>query len=283
MEELENIWRHFLQTSHIEENWWERKKKSMKQRRATIQQIDVQGRMHSEKHHQYGGPFVYDVCMICDIDQDGHRYTEEIHMPFQFEIKDGEIINHVPIKSPKPTQAITVMKRQNQTNSRPDTTFTYDRDAAVAYANKWWNSYNPSYETFRVDCTNYVSQCLHAGGAPMHGYPVREEGWWYQAGTWSFSWSVSHSLRWYLQTSRQGLTATEVTSPQELMPGDIICYDFEGDGRWDHSTIVVAKDKEDMPLVNAHTDNSKNRYWKYEDSRAWTNRTTYTFFRIGNA
>lgn len=115
----------------------------------------------------------------------------------------------------------------------------------------------------------------------MRGEPVREEGWWYTDGNWSFSWSVSHSLRWYLSGSKQGLTANEVESAKELMPGDIICYDFTGDGKWDHTTIVVAKDKEDMPLVNAHTDNSKNRYWTYEDSPAWTKQTKYTFFRIG--
>ena len=61
-------------------------------------------------------------------------------------------------------------------------------------------------------CTNYVSQCLRAGGAPMWGYPNREKGWWIQGGTWSLSWSTSHSLRWYLGTSKKGLTATRVVS-----------------------------------------------------------------------
>ena len=30
------------------------------------------------------------------------------------------------------------------------------------------------------DCTNYVSQCLHQGEAPMRGYPNRVNGWWMQ-------------------------------------------------------------------------------------------------------
>ena len=83
----------------------------------------------------------------------------------------------------------------------------YDREAAVWYADRWWNDRNPEYPVFDVDCTNYVSQCLRAGGAPMHGAPNREFGWWIQGSTWSFSWSVSHSLRWYLASSKRGLTA----------------------------------------------------------------------------
>ncbi|MGQ0440385.1 amidase domain-containing protein, partial [Bacillus sp. B-TM1] len=40
-------------------------------------------------------------------------------------------------------------------------------------------------------------------------------------------------------------------------------YDFEDDGRWNHTTIVVAKDADGMPLVNAHSANSRRRYWNY--------------------
>src|SRR5699024_5626453 len=72
----------------------------------------------------------------------------------------------------------------------------------------------------------------------------------------------------------------EIEDPQDLEPGDVICYDFSGDGRFDHNTIVVAKDVDGYPLVNAHTDNSRHRYWLYEDSLAWTPNCKYKFFRI---
>lgn len=78
------------------------------------------------------------------------------------------------------------------------------------------------------------------------------------------------------------MKGTEVSSPDQLTYGDVICYDFEGDGRWDHTTIVTAKDAYGMPLVNAHTNNSRHRYWSYEDSMAWTENTKYKFFRIGD-
>lgn len=44
----------------------------------------------------------------------------------------------------------------------------YRRDKAVAYADEWWNEPNPRFLSFEVDCTNYISQCLFAGGAPMN-------------------------------------------------------------------------------------------------------------------
>lgn len=157
----------------------------------------------------------------------------------------------------------------------------YDREAAVRYANQWWNDYNPAYPKFANDCTNYVSQCLRAGGAPMWGQFHREEGWWVGEGTWSLSWSTAHSFRWYLAGSYKGLTASIVSSPAQLEPGDVIVYDFENDGRFDHAAIVTAKDG-NMPLVNAHTYNVRERTWDYKDSYASTPDARYIFFKIND-
>jgi hypothetical protein len=164
--------------------------------------------------------------------------------------------------------------------------YLYDREAARAYAERHWNEPNPQFIHFDVDCTNYVSQCLYAGGAPMNYTGGRETGWWYKGKSggrelWSFSWSVSHALHWYLMSGRNdGLSAEQASTAGELTIGDVICYDFDGDGRFDHSTIVTGADGAGMPLVNAHTSNSRARYWDYQDSYAWTERTAYRFFRI---
>ncbi|MED0678198.1 amidase domain-containing protein [Aneurinibacillus thermoaerophilus] len=162
--------------------------------------------------------------------------------------------------------------------------YTYDRLQAVRYAEAWWDGYNPQFRHFDVDCTNFISQCLYAGGIPMRYTGNKATGWWYRGGNspsaqWSHSWAVAHSFRWYLE--KGGHIKTEVkTSAGELSLGDVICYDFDGDGRWQHSTIVVAKDSQGMPLVNAHTTNSRHRYWDYHDSTAYTPRIQYRFFHI---
>jgi hypothetical protein len=156
----------------------------------------------------------------------------------------------------------------------------YDRREAVRYAELWWDDYNPEYRKFTNNCTNFVSQCLRAGGASMSGHSDRSKGWWYRSANWSYSWSVAHALRWHLSGSKSGLRGVERESAVELEPGDVICYDFDGDGRWQHTTIVVAKDANGEPLVNAQTANSRMRYWKYEDSTAWTPNIKYKFFHI---
>lgn len=52
--------------------------------------------------------------------------------------------------------------------------YEYDRIKAVQYAEKWWNSFNPAYKKFDVDCTNYISQCLHAGSVTIEVSPPRK-------------------------------------------------------------------------------------------------------------
>jgi len=164
----------------------------------------------------------------------------------------------------------------------------YQREEAVAYAERWWNEPNPAYENFEVNCTNYVSQCLFAGGAPMNYTGRRSSGWWYKGYSgsdeqWSFSWAVAGGLKLYLSADRvYGLRAESVDDPRELRLGDVICYDWEGNGRVGHSTIVTAKTPDGMPLVNANTVSSRHRYWDYKDSYAWTDNTRYFFYRIAD-
>lgn len=175
-----------------------------------------------------------------------------------------------------------------QTYDRYTRDVIYRREAAVAYAERWWNEPNASYEEFEVNCTNYVSQCIFAGGIPMDYTGRRESGWWYRGRQnnveqWSYSWAVSNALQNYLSQPRSyGLRAEVVDRPELLQLGDVICYDWDGNGRFQHSTIVTAFTPEGMPLVNANTVSSRHRYWDYRDSYAWTDRTQYRFFHIMN-
>ena len=156
--------------------------------------------------------------------------------------------------------------------------FRYDRLKAVQYAERWWNAFNPSYPEFTDDCTNFISQCLRAGGVPMWGQPVRTRGWWMEGtSNWSYSWTVAHAFMLMLKGAKWTI---EVSSPAELSIGDIICYDFEGDGRFNHNTIITGMDGYGNPLVNAHTTNSRMRFWDYEDSTAYTPDIQYKFFHI---
>ncbi|WP_246586603.1 amidase domain-containing protein [Cytobacillus gottheilii] len=215
------------------------------------------------------------------IKQKSSLYIEEEMEEREAEFYKGVLVDDKEIE---PDYEMPSMLNELQESGEADVRlkFHYDRLKAVQYAETWWNSYNPAYKSFDVDCTNYISQCLHAGGAPMRGYPNRGKGWWMQNNNWSYSWTVANAMRWHLPGSNAGLQAKEVAAPEQLLLGDVICYDFQGDGRFDHTTIVTGKDADGMPLVNAHTTNSRMRYWAYEDSTAYTPNIKYKFFSIND-
>ncbi|MDN5293665.1 MAG: hypothetical protein PWQ91_917 [Eubacteriales bacterium] len=155
----------------------------------------------------------------------------------------------------------------------------YNRSGAVNYAYRYvgsasdvpfYKNYNPYYHAFSADCTNFVSQCLRAGGVPL------VDAWWrpwfasgdwyyYRRGTdsfdsnnddgWSWSWVKVQSLYYHI-TGRLGFQAY---SSGQLQLGDIVQFDFNNDGILDHSAIVTSIDSRDgMRRVSYHTANRKD-------------------------
>lgn len=247
------------------------------QRQKQLKQVDLSAKQRQESRKNGQQQIGYQLHTKLLIEDKGTYYHEEVVQDRTAYIENGHVIAEHPNTINKGTG-----QREIEVTS-DFTRFYYDRRAAVQYAERWWNGANPAYPFFEEDdCTNYISQCLRAGGIPMTGMPNRSKGWWYQNDQWSYSWSVAHSFRWYLNGAVAGWNGGEVSQASQLSPGDVICYDFQGDGRWDHNTIVVAKDSQNQPLVNAHTNNSRNRYWTYEDSAAWTPACEYRFFRISD-
>lgn len=262
----------------------ERKKSVLQKRDAEIVKNIVDGYIISEQTYGNRSIMDYGVVLQHVIRQQGRLYMEEQLQERRAVMENGEVIDDylLHLDGNLKNENWQHPKLNTDYGMRQNVPYSYNRLEVVKYAERWWNSYNPAYRHFHVDCTNFVSQCMRAGGAPMTGQPDRSRGWWYAGRNdqWSYSWAVAHSLRWYLSGSNKGLQAKEVATPEELLRGDVICYDFDGDGHWQHNTIVVAKDAYNMPLVNAHTTNSRMRYWSYEDSTAWTENIKYKFFHI---
>lgn len=276
---LRTWWEDVFNENDSNEQWWNQLKDVYAKRGVTV--LRTYGYMNDwqivQKSNYTLQQYMLHVVFFL---KHGHKYyVEEREYPYQFYERDGKVIEHkqrnVQVVEVDQVPIDESTRTVDMRNSR-----SYDRRKAVQYAEQWWNAYNPAFRSFDVDCTNYISQCLLAGGGWMHGEPDRERGWWYGDQSWSFSWAVAHSMRWYLSGATKSISGIQVDGAENLQPGDVICYDFEGSGRWDHTTIVVAKDAENMPLVNAHTDNSRHRYWTYEDSAAWTPNIKYAFFSI---
>lgn len=260
----------------------ERKLEAMAKRSAEIVKVKVSGNIFESNVEEEIEHVNYLAHYQFLIRQKDHLYMEEEVEERTAKFYKGALIMDEEIVLPaiEGSKESSPLPGAAEEDNGDRISYSYNRLKAVQYAERWWNTYNPAYKKFENNCTNYISQCLRAGEAPMRGQPNRGTGWWYQHTNWSYSWAVAHSLKNYLNTSKSGLRAKQISSPEQLLLGDIICYDFEGDGRFNHNTIVTGKDAYGMPLVNANTYNSRMRYWAYEDSSAYTPNIKYRFYTI---
>jgi len=148
----------------------------------------------------------------------------------------------------------------------------YNRSSAANYAIKYALEPNIQYKYFQFvngnggDCTNFVSQCLKEGGAPMDYNNVRP--WWYQSGKASICWGVAHSLYWYLKTNqstnRNVIKGIEVSDIEELEIGDLVFYENYKNIIF-HAAIItsfidVSEKRE--PRISQHSYNQLNETYK---------------------
>ena len=133
----------------------------------------------------------------------------------------------------------------------------YNRERAVRYARRWAYSFNPLFYNFSDiggDCTNFASQCLFAGGLPMNFTPIL--GWYYlNVNNRSPSWTgVNELYEFLINNDGVGPRAVEVDL-SEIEDADLIQLDFDGDGDFDHTPIVVDRGlgTPDTVLVAAHS------------------------------
>lgn len=139
--------------------------------------------------------------------------------------------------------------------------YTYNRAAAVAYANKWSCNgstacRNSAYQDLgSQDCTNFVSQALLAGGVTETKTGYGYEQWWYDGyEAWPFgalnrslSWSVVTNLATHLQATGRatGVILTNMTtkySGAHSAGGDIFMYDWgKGEG-YSHMALSTGRE-----------------------------------------
>jgi hypothetical protein len=121
----------------------------------------------------------------------------------------------------------------------------YIRYAAVRYATKWALSRNPAYKNFSAaaggggDCSNFVSQCLAAGGWQMIPGGKRDADAWYcddNDGDNSNTWSSAQWLYWFLDRSPR---TTALDDKDDLALGDIVMLQGPGFSHPDHAMMVT--------------------------------------------
>lgn len=146
----------------------------------------------------------------------------------------------------------------------------YNNLAAVDYAKKYALTPNKNYMFFDYfsnnvggDCTNFLSQCLYAGSAQMVYYP---NSWYYKRlinppyYNCSFSWSVAHSLYWFLKNNdkiRAAGPKGHETTPNNIALGDLIFFENLNHHIF-HGAIVTDFTSDGKPLLSQHTSNALN-------------------------
>lgn len=185
----------------------------------------------------------------------------------------------------------------------PMSASAYNGSKAIEYADKHVFDYNTSeFQTgIGGDCTNFVSQCLDAGGLPQNS------NWKYNGRSNSTaSWYGADSLKNYLKytygaeqlvskwtKSGYGSSYAYVNNSSNL-DGDgdeVIFYDWTDDGKIDHAAFCVGTGFDSgavIPtisfdygdLINQHTTDRKRVLYHLDEHNAQRNTTAIYAFLI---
>lgn len=182
--------------------------------------------------------------------------------------------------------------------------FAYSRANAVAYADKYVLNSNSNHQYFTNggNCTNFVSQCLYAGGVKMDSiwYCVMESSPMYNQ--YSSAWLRADSLKNYLKNnlgaerlvskwtkygnSSQGVYGYTDNSSNLTNTGiEIVFYDWQDDGIIDHASIIVgtgtALDGTGYgDLIDQNTTDRKHTIWHLDSYNANKLTTAIYAFRL---
>lgn len=167
------------------------------------------------------------------------------------------------------------------TNSMPDSRIngvrtleaSYSSSDAVAYAKKYYNTYNtayPDWTSYGGDCANFISQCLYAGGKSMKGTPgssTAAQDWsnWFSTGSScntsnvSSTWRGANAFKSYWQSNASGYSTFSSVGSSSYnygFTGDAVSL-LNSNGSAYHTLIIVGYDSANKDfIVAAHTGNT---------------------------
>lgn len=140
----------------------------------------------------------------------------------------------------------------------------YNRKNAINYAHTWWNKRNPNfynYDNIGGDCTNFISQCLHAGGIVMDKV---YNGWFYtNSSNRSYSWTGVEEFFKYATTNQKNVgPKAKVVTISQVEVGDIVQMQQLGKNRFHHNMLITKIDGKktfDNIKITCHTKDSVDR------------------------
>lgn len=118
----------------------------------------------------------------------------------------------------------------------------YNRQAAADYALKWALSRNPRFGDFSAssggggDCTNFISQCLLAGGWTMNGGRTHDfMSWFVTRRERAHPWVSASGFFQYLRWSGRGMECPE----EDLQIGDLASFTLSNFSKKPNHWMIV--------------------------------------------
>ncbi|TBN57892.1 hypothetical protein EYE40_11080 [Glaciihabitans arcticus] len=132
--------------------------------------------------------------------------------------------------------------------------------AQLDYVGTYWNSRNAGeYGALdTTDCVNFASQTLIARGWEQ------TDQWWHRRSpdghhSYSDAWISSTALRDYLAGKPELATVLDASARDRVTPGDLVQFDWDSNGRPDHTGIVVSVADEGSGAVIRYASHSNDR------------------------
>ena len=165
------------------------------------------------------------------------------------------------------TQNLYVYCADNPVNYVDPSGHKYDKDKAINYAHNHYLNYNKKYNRHPKDCTNFVSQCVHAGGKKMkyknykkilqYKYMYKTTSYWYshryekwRTNYYVYKWKETSAWvgvedfckYWRKHEAKITVTSSLNKMQNKAVRGDVVQFYVKSKG-WYHSTIVTAGKK----------------------------------------
>ncbi len=166
----------------------------------------------------------------------------------------------------------------------------YNRLVAVRYASQWALSRNPEYPNYSGhggggDCTNFISQCLFAGGWQMiPGNKRADSVWWCRNGENSNSWSSAHWFYDFLDDSPRASACEK----DDLALGDIVMMQAPAFSNPDHAMMVThitglstSQGEETQISLSYHSTDTLHNPLREIQSR-YPEDTKYFYFKVAD-
>lgn len=210
------------------------------------------------KHHQYDMIHYYMGEYLFQLDQ---HQGEDGSIPADlWELTLGDLKNEIE-KRNKAEEFEQELNESQAIEPQFSVMSTYNRTKVADYAKQYATRSNPNYKRYNLNCTNFVSQAIYAGGKTETKPSTVKTGitettsYWYNdnyydcTGSNSCYWRDKISTSWirvtdfYSYWTKKGMSATTSTSKSTIISnanvGDII--QFKNSSGWYHSVVVNRK------------------------------------------